>query len=86
MQSQTEAFGKQVLNNGEGQMDFFHVWRKKGAAFDEKSTSPSMGVDLLCFGVMWQLKANIAHVDGRMDSTKYQQILTTNVTQSRSGS
>lgn len=26
---------------------------KKGAAFDERNTL-SMGVDLLCFGVVWQ--------------------------------
>lgn len=42
--------------------------RKKGITFNEKNTLPSMGVNLLYFGVMWQL--NIAWGDGKMDPSK----------------
>ena len=63
-----------------------YVWRKKGAAFHEKNTLPTVkhgGGSIMLWGcVAASGTGNIAWVEGRMDSTKYQQILEANITPS----
>ena len=56
-----------------------NVWRKKGEAFLEKNTLPNVkhggGSIIICVCVAAGGTGNIVRVEGRMDSTKYQEIL-----------
>ena len=58
-------------------------WRKKGDAFVTKNTFPTVkhevGSIMLWGCVADEGKGNIVRVEGRMDSTEYQEILEANV-------
>ena len=60
-----------------------YVWRKKGEAFVEKNTLPTVkhgGGSIMVWGCVEARGAeNIVWVERRMDSTKYQDILEANV-------
>uniref|UniRef100_A0A8C5DSB5 Transposase n=1 Tax=Gouania willdenowi TaxID=441366 RepID=A0A8C5DSB5_GOUWI len=87
-----DDFWKQVLWTDEVKIELFghnkqrYVWRKKGAAFHEKNTLPTVkygGGSIMLWGcVAASGIGNIARVEGRMDSIKYQQILEANITAS----
>lgn len=87
-----EAFWNNVLWTDETKIELFghnqrrYVWRKKGEAFQEKNTLPTVkhgGGSIMLWGcVAASGTGNIVRVEGRMDSTKYQQILEANVLKS----
>lgn len=87
-----DAFWKQVLWTDEVKIELFgrneqrYVWRKKGAEFHEKNTSPTVkhggGSIMLWACVAASGTGNISLVEGRMNSIKYQQILEANITPS----
>ena len=64
----------------------WYVWRKKDAAFVKKNTFPTVkhgGASIMFWGcVAAGGTGNIVRVEGRMDSTKYQEILEANEGQS----
>ena len=87
-----DAFWKQVLWTDEIKIELFghnvqrYVWRKKGAKFQEKNTSPTLkhgcGSIMLWGRVAASGTGHISLVEGSMDSNKYQQILEANITPS----
>lgn len=87
-----DAFWKRVLWTDEVKIELFghyqqrYVWRQKGETFHEKNALPTVkheGGSIMLWGcVAGSGTGNIARVEGRMDSTKSQQILKANITPS----
>jgi len=69
-----------------GQSGQRYVWRTKGTEFLEKNISPTVkhgGGSIMLWGcIAASGTGNISQVEGRMDSSKFQQILKANVTPS----
>ena len=64
-----------------------YAWRQKNTAFQEKHLLPTVkygggSIMLWGCGAVWPVLGNLVKVEGRMDSTQYQQILENNVQES----
>ena len=87
-----EAFWNNVLWNDKTKMLLFghqqrrYIWRKNGEDFGEKNNLPTMkhgGQSIMLWGcVATGCTGNIVQVEGRMKSTKFQEILKANVQRS----
>ncbi|KAG2469162.1 TCB1 transposase, partial [Polypterus senegalus] len=87
-----QRFWENVLWTDETKIELFghnkghYAWRKKNTAFQEKHLLPTVkygGGSIMLWGcVASSGTGNLAKVEGRMDSTQYQQILETTVQES----